>query len=152
MGLAAATQFGSSDDPDLRPLFQHALESIQPKGSFACVNETDFVDPGIYIHQVGNIRLPLGIEEAIAIDSASHQAPLGPGSRTIVDLKVQNTWELNAGQFKLQNPLWSEYLDGAVTLVKDGLGMQGTSVVAHLDKMLLYGPGAHSRKQTGYHC
>ena len=69
------------------------------------------VNPGLDIHGLGMIGLPLSEREAVELSKVCYQAPFGKGSETIVDTTVRNTLELDEDQFELQNPEWQGILD-----------------------------------------
>jgi hypothetical protein len=92
----------------------------------------------------GTIGLPLSAGDAAVIVSASHAAPFGKGSETIVDSSVWKTWELSPSDFEIRNPAWQTFLQSVVEKVSAGLGVNATGkgVSAELYKMLLYDKGA----------
>src|SRR6202041_265807 len=55
------------------------------------------------------IGLPLSAEVAKKIQ-AGHASPYRKGSETLVDESVRQSWELNADQFFLRNPAWTEQI------------------------------------------
>lgn len=92
------------DEEETEEALKDALLSIHHAGDFASwMHMTDYVDPGLIVDQNGPIELPLQEAGARRIIAASHQAPFGLGSETIVDKSVRNTWELNHDQFSFAN-------------------------------------------------
>lgn len=61
-------------------------------------------NPGLFVEGIGKVGLPLSERDAVELSRASHEAPFGKGSETLVDPSVRKTWELNPRQFKLRNP------------------------------------------------
>ena len=92
----------------------------------------------------GPIGLLLSNDDAQVIIRASHQAPFGKGSETIVDSSVRNTWELNSQQFELRNSEWKNFMGHILAKISKelGLGSKAPRVDAELYKMLLYNKGA----------
>jgi hypothetical protein len=82
--------------------------------------------------------------DAQAIVAASHEAPFGKGEETLVDTSVRGAWEISPGDFEMRNPAWQPFLQGVVTKVSAGLGVDatGNGVSAELYKLLLYDEGA----------
>lgn len=133
---------GSSGD--LKTDIEECLDAARSVGTFASFGSLDgFVNPQIAIgdgDDIVPIDIPLSEDHAQAIIRASHRAPFGKRSETIVDVSVRRTWELSVHQFQLRNPEWQQYLRGILHRVVDELGSCGgaDTVNAHLDKMLLY--------------
>ena len=59
--------------------------------------------PMLEIEGVGMIGCPLFPLQAQKIISVCEQAPYGRKEKTIVDLKVRNTWQLAPSEFKILN-------------------------------------------------
>ena len=93
-------------------------------------------------------------EDAELVSSASHPAPYGKGSDTVIDSAVRNTRELDTAQFELTNPKWAMALEAVVRNVATELDVSGgaASVKAVLYKMLLYGKGAMFKEHREYVC
>ncbi|KAL8673255.1 MAG: hypothetical protein Q9168_002332 [Polycauliona sp. 1 TL-2023] len=102
------------------------------------------INPGLFVHGVGKVGLPLTDRDAEALTAAAHRAPFGKGTQTFVDSAVRKTWELNPDQFELRNPAWRTTLQDAVSRVAKDLAVVGGSsaVRPELHKLLLYEPGA----------
>ena len=140
---------------DLKKQLGQCLKEVNGKGRghFATTGAlSSAVNPGLNVHGLGIIGLPLSAREAVELAKACHQAPFGKGSETIIDTDVRNTWELNADQFELENPEWQKVLDSAVHQVANALGVVGgsMSVRAELYKLLLYSEGAFFESHTEY--
>jgi hypothetical protein len=124
---------------------QQCLDDIQTSGSFALFEQLQNPpNPGLTLVNGGPIGLPLSDRDAAAIVAASHAAPFGKGHQTIVDTTVRKTWEMSPKDFKITNPAWRSFLQGIVTKVSAGLGVDsaGKGVSAELYKLLLYDEGA----------
>ncbi|KAL8659983.1 MAG: hypothetical protein Q9226_000146 [Calogaya cf. arnoldii] len=105
-------------------------------------------NPGLFVHGVGKVGLPLSERDAEALAIPAHRAPFGKGSQTFVDPEVRKTWELNPDQFEIHNPAWDTTLQQAVERVAEYLGVLSgaSSVRPELHKHLLYEPGAFFEK------
>lgn len=124
----------------------HARFSAQkPGGSFAASGLCpDAVNPYLYVKGIGTVGLPLSERDAKAVIEASHQAPYGKGSETIVDTAVRRTFELNSDEFEIRNVAWLGFLKGVLKEVSDALGVIGgpAAIEARPYKILLYEEGA----------
>ena len=134
---------------DVREDLLTSLNGIEHDGTFfsyALLGDVfKTIDPLIQVEGVGPIALPLREEQAQAIATASHQAPFGKGTETVVDTSIRNTWELNPERFSITNPKWEqEFLPRIISKVVKDLGITygPHHVSAQLYKMLLYEKGA----------
>jgi hypothetical protein len=150
---APSSSEGSSLDEssgDLKMDVCECLDSVESLGTFASFSPLEgFIDPQVYIDGQP-ISLPLSEDDAQRIIQASHKAPFGKGSETIVDTSVRNTWEINHENFQLRNPEWQNYLRGILNRAAEELGISSGSgtVMAELYKMLLYEKGAMFKPHT----
>lgn len=92
------------------------------------------VDPGIEVKGLGPIELPLKPKMAKALIARCRPAPYGKGTRTLVDKKVRNTFELDPGQFRLSDE-WNAAIAGATQLAAEQLGLPAEQVEARLYKL-----------------
>lgn len=101
-------------------------------------------NPGLYIKDHGVIGMPLSAHDAKLIISKSKQSPFGKGHETLVDTTVRKSWELDASQVSIRNPLWNESIRDLVTTVHEELALTcgAQNIAAQLYKLLLYEPGA----------
>ncbi|OGM50443.1 hypothetical protein ABOM_000897 [Aspergillus bombycis] len=133
------------DPIDIKKGLNLALDDIRSPGSFmAGANIHTAVNPGLHIPDVGNIGLPISAEHAKAIIQSCHPSPYGKGTETLVDESVRKSWQPDASQFTLQNPIWQHqvemFMDKAVTGL--GLAANWPEVKAELYKLLIYQEGA----------
>ncbi|RAK79282.1 2OG-Fe(II) oxygenase [Aspergillus fijiensis CBS 313.89] len=146
-----ASCWSDSDTEDemmgLRSSLLNALDAIETPAAFASSGEIGFVDPGVFVHGMGPIYLPLEESQARQMIEQAHQAPYGKGSETIIDTSVRNTWELHSGQFELRRPSWNTLLERVVAGVARELDLDST-VHAELYKMLIYEEGAMFKPHT----
>ncbi|RAH45362.1 uncharacterized protein BO95DRAFT_453568 [Aspergillus brunneoviolaceus CBS 621.78] len=131
----------------LRSSLLNVLDAIETPAAFASSEEIGFVDPGVFVHGMGSIYLPLEESQARQMIEQAHQAPYGKGSETIIDTSVRNTWELNSDQFELRRPNWNTVLVRVVADVARELDLDST-VHAELYKMLIYKEGAMFKPHT----
>ena len=151
---ASTDDHGSRNDKsDLKTQIYQCLKSISENGSgsFATAGTLSTSEnPGLSVHGLGTIGLPLSVRDAIELRKQCHQAPFGKGSDTIVDKGVRNTWELSSDQFELRNPAWQATLRQATQQVANALGIVNgnSSMRAELYKLLLYDEGAFFENHT----
>jgi hypothetical protein len=63
-----------------------------------------YTNPGIKIKGVDKIGLPLSPRDIDAVKQASHRAPFGKGTKTIIDESVRKTWQIDAADLTCSNP------------------------------------------------
>lgn len=121
-----------------------ALDTIKGIGKFAHFGTfAEWADPMLSVDDSGPIKLPLNDTDAQRIIAASHQAPFGRGTETIIDTSVRRTWEINFDRVKIANPHWNSIVWAALQGTYAGLGLgseQGVQAVPY--KLLLYERGA----------
>jgi hypothetical protein len=139
----------SEEEEDLSELkdnLLYTLLEIKSSGSFMTQKSlASGVIPGLHVPGVGAIGLPITTENAKAMIQSSRMSPYGKGTETLVNESVRKSWQLDANQFSLKNPLWEEQLkifrDQAIT----GLGLttaKPEEVKMELYKLLIYEEGA----------
>ncbi|KAL9119935.1 MAG: hypothetical protein Q9187_003512 [Circinaria calcarea] len=141
------------DTQDIKDQLLELLHAIHKHetGSFATSGSLPHsANPGLHVHGLGIIGLPLSERLAVELAGICHQAPFGKGRKTVVDTTVRRTWELNPSQFEIRNPAWQDCVKNAVQSVGKELGIVGgmSSISAQLYKMLLYEKGAFFERHT----
>ncbi|KAM0435128.1 hypothetical protein ACHAPT_003217 [Fusarium lateritium] len=134
---------------DTKDELRQALKSIRTPGTFASSAAVTSLSPGLFVHGVGEIAMPLSEFQACQLIAKARQAPFGKGSDTIVDTTVRNTWELDPSQFKLRHTKWPAQVKGLCDHVAKSLGING-AIKAELYKMLVYEKGAMFKAHTDY--
>ncbi|MGE5192760.1 MAG: 2OG-Fe(II) oxygenase [Deltaproteobacteria bacterium] len=99
------------------------------------------IDPGLDVAGVGAVGLPLTPAAAKRLKSVCKQAPYGQGTRTLVDTRVRNAYELGPTRFSLTSPHWDEAIREALASVAEQLGLPADQLQARLYKLLFYQPG-----------
>ena len=129
-----------------------ALDGIESAGTFASFGHlADLPDPQLQVDPCGNIHFPLPEVDASRIIAASHQAPFGKGTETIVDTSVRRTWELNQDQITIHNAQFQDAILRILPIACRGLGiLEHGNVEAQLYKLLLYEKGALFKPHTEY--
>jgi hypothetical protein len=96
-------------------------------------------NPGICLRNGGSIGLPLSDGDAQVFRAASYPASLERDPAVY-------TWIIPAGEFEIQNPAWGPFLQGVVTKVSAGLGVDSTGkgVSAELFSLSLHDAGSRS--------
>jgi hypothetical protein len=143
---SAMSTSDTSEGNSIKSKIFDCLQVVTSAGNFAaCFNEPAFINPGLNIDNLGALPLPLVQRDADAIIQLCKRAPFGQNEKTIVDTNVRRTWELDANQFKCQNPAWPAYLKGLVERTVAELGAQGDIDVQPY-KLLIYEKGAFFKR------
>lgn len=133
---------------EIRNQLLGCLDGAGPDGTFAFQKPfTEYPNPGLEIEGVGVVGLPMSSRDIEAVKQASHQAPFGKGSETVVNESVRKTWQIDASKVKLTNPCWDEWVQRNVP--DEQLGVPPVAwpkVRAELYKLLIYEPGAHFKQ------
>ena len=105
------------------------------------------VDPGLHVNNIGDISLPLRVEDAKEIMEAGGQAPFARGTETVADATSGNMKQLGVDSFQLCNPTWAEYVQDIIKRLGPGIGFPDspTGIRVELYSLLLYGKGAMVR-------
>ena len=120
------------------------LKSVKRPGIYAAGGEAAMPLPAISLTGDPDtiLGLPLGEAQAKRLIELASRAPYGKGEKTIVDTSVRCTWQLDPGQFFINNPRWKKSLQVLLAKVKLELGCSTKMKVAgELYKLLLYEPG-----------
>ena len=136
---------------DLKVKLDEVIQSVSERssGTFATSNVLfDCPNPGLTVHGLDDIGLPLPKRDAVQLLKLGHQAPFGQGSRTVVDTNVRNTCEFDANQVGFNNPAWHGYVDKILDQVATNLGIVGgrKNIDVSLYKLLFYEEGAFFKK------
>jgi predicted 2-oxoglutarate/Fe(II)-dependent dioxygenase YbiX len=137
------SDMGSEDyADDLKTRLQQSLDDSQHQGTFASFRtQSAYINPGLYVNEIGSIGLPLSVRDARAIAGVCKKSPFGKGDATLVDETVRKTWELETSEIACRNPAWAQYLDGLARQAIQDLGVQ-VPAWAQPYKLLLYEEGA----------
>lgn len=132
----------------IRDQLKSSLSPTFSKASFMYQNSRqEYPNPGLKIKDVGIVGLPLSSDGADTLKRASHRAPFGKGTETVVDENVRKTWQINAADISFANTRWDEWVQKRVMLMAfDTLAILPTSrehLRAELYKLLLYEQDAH---------
>lgn len=123
----------------LRPLFK----SVAFTGDF-CIGANLGMLPigGLSVEGVGVVAVPYGAGAAAAMKTVAIQAPYGLGSQTLVDKKVRDCYQIDAGSITT-TPIWDEAIQNVVDRAAEGLGLKSNQVTSKLYKLLMYEEGGH---------
>ncbi|PBK72531.1 hypothetical protein ARMSODRAFT_882642 [Armillaria solidipes] len=138
-----------SDGGEFREEFEAAMGGdFAFKGSYAYSGLLPQApNPCLSIEGIGPIGLPLSPRDARLIIECASQAPYGHNEQTIVNTEVRDTWEIDQGSIKFENPVWDTFLKQTVVpTVSQSLGTPSTNVRCDLYKLLLYQEGSHFHK------
>ncbi|KAF8338683.1 hypothetical protein F5887DRAFT_889771, partial [Amanita rubescens] len=123
-----------------------AEDKLEVPGSYAYSSLLPFAPyPCLNIEGLGRIGLPLTEVDAKRVIACASQAPYGQGDQTIINKEVRDTWEIDPGCVKFENPNWPTYIrDLAVTTVCSSLGLKNydTPLQCEFYKLLVYETGS----------
>ncbi|QDS73369.1 hypothetical protein FKW77_007170 [Venturia effusa] len=136
------------DVAEFKDELQEYLDNVQTAGSaWSEQTLTSFPNPGLQIHHLGIIPLPLSDHHAKAIiEFVSKISP--PQSGMSADTVTRVAWELPCSAFELINPAWNAQLQQIVANAVVHLGVK-SKVHVELHKLTLYEKDAN---QTISHC
>lgn len=106
--------------------------------------------PGIHVGGVGDIQLPLTVNQARQIIAKAQRARHVnlKGSKSLVNTSLRNTWELDPDLFELKNPYWEQRICNLARHVVEELGIDDITIRAELYKMVIYEKGAMFKAHT----
>ncbi|KAA1073743.1 hypothetical protein PGT21_024118 [Puccinia graminis f. sp. tritici] len=125
-----------------------AFQAITTPGTYAAWEELATTPPaGLHVDGVGDIAMPLAEKRVRELIAYARQAPYGRRSKTLVDLSVRNTWEIDGARLRFLDPAWKRYLKSLAKRVAVLLGVDGR-IRADLYKLLIYEKGAMFKSHT----
>jgi predicted 2-oxoglutarate/Fe(II)-dependent dioxygenase YbiX len=98
------------------------------------------VEPCLVVEGLGAVRLPLKRAMAMQLVASCRVAPYGKGTRTLVDTKVRNTFELDPQNFRLGDA-WNAAIAETTQAVSKQLELPPEQLEARLYKLLVYEKG-----------
>jgi hypothetical protein len=129
--------------PFQEALLKAVVEAGSWKGTFAVEDEaTEFPDDvGLSVAGVGDVALPLSVEQAGALAAASSPAPFGRGLETVVDEAVRRARQFDASAVRL-SPDFAAAVQVEAVWAAGELGVADPEAVeARLYKLIMYEPG-----------
>ncbi|HUY32790.1 MAG TPA: 2OG-Fe(II) oxygenase [Pirellulales bacterium] len=125
------------DDSTTVEWLSKAIGQATRSAKFCVAGRLPALDPGIEVQRLGKIRLPLKRTPAKELVAACRAAPYGKGTRTLVDKRVRNTFELDPKKFSLSDA-WNAAIAAAMRPVAEQLGLPAERLEARLYKLLVY--------------
>ena len=101
------------------------------------------VDPCLEVDGVGPVELPLKPKVVKQLIKVCKVAPYGKGTKTVVNKKVRNSYELSPSKFHLSD-VWTQSIEEATRQVATQLGLPEDQLQAKPYKLLLYERGGFS--------
>jgi hypothetical protein len=117
-----------------------AIAQATRSAKFCALGSLGDVDAGIDVEGLGAIQLPLKRTMVKELVGRCHAAPYGKGTKTLLDSKVRNTFELDPKKFSLSDE-WSAAIAAATRSVAQQLGLPAEQLEARLYKLLVYERG-----------
>ncbi len=121
---------------------QHALAIADASNAFASRRTVGVDDLHLDVDAVGSIPLPLSPSLARKLSKVAHAARYGLREQTLLDSRVRDTWEIDAGNVRIDGKRWQRTIGSELEHVAKNLGLPaGVKLRAELHNLLLYGPG-----------
>lgn len=117
-----------------------AIEQATRSAGFCVSGCLPVVDPGLEVEGLGPVAIPLKQGKAKPLIACCRVAPYGKGTRTLVDPKVRNTFELDPRKFRLSDE-WNAAIAGATLTIAEQFGLPTDQLEARLYKLLVYEKG-----------
>jgi len=117
-----------------------AVAKATRSAKFCAVGSLPGVHPGIEVEHLGLIKLPLTRTKAKELVAQCSVAPYGKGTKTLVDPKVRNTFELDPATLMLSDR-WKEAIARVTQQAAVALGLPAEQLEAKLYKLLVYERG-----------
>ncbi len=123
---------------ELVTAMEHARQSV----NYCCHGsvETPSGGPGIEVAGFGELAWPLRPKHVREMLAFAKTAPYGKGTRTLVDLSVRNSLEIDASALTLSED-WNDSIDEAARRSAQALGLPDDCIRAELYKLLIYQKG-----------
>ena len=103
-----------------------AIAKAGRTANFSAAGTLSSVDPGLEVDGVGPVELPLKPKVAKQLIDVCKVAPYGKGTKTLVDRKVRNSYELSPSKFHLSDD-WIQSIEEATRQVAIKLGLRRPS-------------------------
>ena len=94
------------------------IRSIKQAGDFYSEGQMTLPMPNITIEGVGQLSFPIPPDQAQRLIEKSSKAPFGRGEKTVMDLNVRNTWQIQPEAVSIVSRHWN-------TTIKDVLRKVG---------------------------
>ncbi|MFT5326339.1 MAG: putative 2-oxoglutarate/Fe(II)-dependent dioxygenase YbiX [Planctomycetaceae bacterium] len=119
-----------------------AMEHARQGANYCCrgLLESTPDGPGIELDGFGQLPLPLRPKHVREMIAFAETAPYGKGTRTLVDLSVRNSLEINASKLALSDE-WNAAVGEAARQSAQALGLPDDCIQAKLYKLLIYQKG-----------
>jgi hypothetical protein len=118
-----------------------ALENGAPSDTFCTKLTLVFDKLSLTVKPIGLIKFPISAKTAKALIVEAEPALYGKGTKTLLDRKVRDTWEISKSQIKIGKD-WSPQLEGALKQIKKDLALpEDGKLTAELHNMVIYMPG-----------
>jgi hypothetical protein len=129
------------DDASTIKWMTKAIDKAKRSAKFCASGCLPDIAPGIEVEDLGTIKLPLKPKTAKQLIAQCKIAPYGKGTKTLIDKKVRNTFELDPKKFQLTGGDWDAAIAAATQQVAGQLGLPPDRVEAKPYKLLVYQRG-----------
>ena len=119
-----------------------AIAQASRTENFSASGTLQTADIGLAVARVGEVPLPLKPKVAKQLISVAKVAPFGKGTKTLVNTKVRNSFEVDAKLVDFSDS-WNEAIQETTRSVAEQLGLPADQLQAKPYKLLLYERGGH---------
>ncbi|MFC1759719.1 2OG-Fe(II) oxygenase [Planctomycetota bacterium] len=120
----------------------NAIEQASRTEKFCVGGTLSTDDVGLVVAGVGEVALPLNPKVAKQLASTGRVAPYGKGTKTLVNTKVRNSFEVNAKLIEFSES-WDKSVQETTRAIAEQLGLPAEQLQAKPYKLLLYERGGH---------
>ena len=128
------------DDASTVDWMTKAITKATRSARFSAGGTLPKIDPRLEVDGLGPVKLPLTPKVAKQLIAHCRVAPYGKGTKTLVNTKVRNTFELDPKRFHMADE-WDAAIDQATRQVAGQLGLPAEQLEAKLYKLLVYERG-----------
>lgn len=118
------------------------LGDVSAAGSFSARRSAPADALAIEVRGVGPLLLPVPAAQARQLCGLARPARYGVGTRTLLDRRVRDTWEIPLSRVKIDKRRWNRTLQPVLEGLRADLGLPpGSRLTAELHSMLVYRAG-----------
>ena len=128
------------DKSVLAALVSEAIEQSRELNKPWCDGILEIGDVEVEIDGFGPIPLPMRPADVRKLREFASQAPYGKGTKTLVDVSVRNSLEVDASKVQISTKL-TQAIDAAILDVAQKLNLESDRLATELYKLLIYPKG-----------
>jgi len=118
------------------------LGDVTAAGSFSARRTAPADTLPIEVKGLGRLRFPVSAAQARQLSGVARPARYGKGTRTLLDRRVRDTWQIPLSRVKIDKRRWNQTLQPVLEDLRADLGLPTDSrLTAELQSMLVYTAG-----------